>query len=64
MEDIYFSCSQEIDNFLSSLTEDYPNFNEWFKSKVITRLQNHTRKTFVKIDDGKILGIGIAKKTR
>lgn len=26
-------------------------------------MQNRTRKTFIKFDDGKILGIGIAKKT-
>jgi hypothetical protein len=48
---------------LKDLNQEYPNFESWFNSKVIPDIKWGDRNTVLKIDNDKIAGISILKKT-
>jgi hypothetical protein len=48
--------------FLLPLSEDYPDFERWFRSKVVPGIRVGTRKLFRIERNGDLVGIGIAKR--
>jgi hypothetical protein len=49
-------------NFLLPLSEDYPDFELWFRTKVVPGLHLGTRRIFRIERKGDLVGIGIAKR--
>ncbi|TMO53212.1 N-acetyltransferase [Pseudoalteromonas phenolica] len=62
----FIKYSQDVTDsleFLTPLSDNYPGINIWFKTKVIIGLELGTRKLFIHRRSGKIVALGIAKKT-
>ena len=59
---LILSCD-EVYRTMSSLEAVYPNFREWYFGKVCKPSANEERATFIKVGAGRILGIGIAKRS-
>ena len=59
----YSSDVTEAFEFLLPISESYPNFHLWFEKRVVSGLASGTRKLFIHRRDGKIVALGIAKKT-
>lgn len=55
--------AREVFNNISHLEEAYPNFADWFFSKVTSGLVNGTRSLIIELRDGKMAGVSILKDT-
>ena len=56
-------AEQEALSFLLPLSEDYPNFEAWYRTRVVPGLRAGTR-TLVRIErHDTLIGIGIAKRS-
>ncbi|MBB1397141.1 GNAT family N-acetyltransferase [Pseudoalteromonas sp. SG44-8] len=56
----------EIDalEFLLPISNSYPDLQSWYEDRVVPGLTSGTRKLFIHRREGKVVAVGIAKKTR
>ncbi len=55
--------AREVFKNIAHLEEAYPNFADWFFSKVTNGLVNGTRSLIIELRDGKMAGVAILKDT-